>query len=187
MLWQGHPLAGPLAQQAYGARWVLGYLLLIALWRAGAAATEGGAAAALAVGLPCVVLAVAGWAVMRALAWVQARGSVYTLTDQRVILRVGAALPVTYTIPFRCIAAAHLDTRPDGSGTIALELTPGFKISAAVLWPHMRPWHLRHPQPALRCIADAVPVARLLAETAQARLNEPVVARAPQGAALAAE
>lgn len=37
------------------------------------------------------------------LAWMQARATIYTITTARVILRVGAALPVTYTIPFTCI------------------------------------------------------------------------------------
>ena len=34
-------------------------------------------------------------------------------------------------------------------------------------WPHIRPWHIRNPEPALRCIPDAARVAGLIAEAAE--------------------
>lgn len=76
---------------------------------------------------------------VRLIAWAQARASIHTITTDRIILRIGAALPVTYTIPFRRMAAAHLEARPDGTGTIAVEISDGLRLSYAVLWPHLRP------------------------------------------------
>lgn len=190
VLWQGHPDRKAMAREAFKANWVLGYLLLIALWRSGAAWADAGPGGALARAIPYVVLAVAAWAILQGLAWAQARASIYTITTARVILRIGAALPVTFTIPFRRIGAAHLSAHAaSGTGTIALDITGQAQLSYLVLWPHLRPGFVRQTQPALRCIPDATAVARILADAAQAKVNEPEVTRAdPAGAsALAAE
>ncbi|PJF08217.1 photosynthetic complex putative assembly protein PuhB [Pseudorhodobacter sp. MZDSW-24AT] len=187
ILWQGKPQAMALAREAYKINWIAAYMLAIVVWRAGGAYADGGAALMVATGLPYLALALAGYAVVYLLAFAQARASIYTITSARVILRIGAALPITYTIPFLRIGTARLDLRPGGTGTIALEITEGARLSFAVLWPHLRPGFAKQTQPALRCIADAQNVARLLADAAQAKLNEPVVTMAPVGAVLAAE
>ena len=187
ILWQGKPDTAALARGAYKINWILAYMLGIVVWRSGGAYADGGTALMIATALPYLALSAAGYGVVYALAWAQARASIYTITTARVILRIGAALPVTYTIPFVRIATARLDARSDGTGTIAMELTEGLRLSFAVLWPHLRPWHARDTQPAFRCIADAGHVARLLSDAAQAKLNEPVVTRAVPGAAMAAE
>lgn len=187
ILWQGSPDAGALARQAFKINWILGYMLIVVVWRAGGAWADGGFGLAMAIGLPYLVLAAAGYAVIYLLAWAQARGSIYTITTARVIMKVGAALPVTYTIPFLRIGTARLDVGADGTGTIAMELTEGVHLSYAIMWPHLRPWHARQTQPAFRCIRDAAQVARILSDAAQTKLNEPIVTRAPHSAALAAE
>lgn len=187
ILWQGKAQAMALAREAYKINWIAGYMLIVVLWRAGGAYADGGTALMLATGLPYLVLAVAAYGVIYLLAWAQARASIYTITSARVIMRIGAALPVTYTIPFVRIATARLDLKPGGTGTIAIEITDGVRLSYAVLWPHLRPGFARVTQPAFRCIPDAQNVARLLADAAQAKLNEPVVTMAPSGAMLAAE
>lgn len=188
ILWQGRPDAMALARDAYKINWILGYMLAIVVWRAGGAYADGGTKLMLATALPYLVLSVAGPAVVYLLAWAQARSSIYTITSARVIMRIGAALPVTYTIPFVRIGTARLDLRSNGTGTIAMELTEGVRLSYAILWPHLRPWFARETQPAFRCIPDATYVARLLSDAAQAKLNEPVVSRvAPGGMSVAAE
>jgi hypothetical protein len=187
ILWQGKPQALALSRDAYKITWITGYMLIITIWRAGGAYADGGATLMLATALPYLVLTAAAFGVVFLLAWAQARASIYTITSARVIMRVGAALPVAYTIPFVNIATARLDLKPAGTGTIALEITDGVHLSYAVLWPHLRPGFARKTQPAFRCIADAQSVARLLADAAQAKLNEPVISRAPIGAAMPAE
>lgn len=178
LLWQGKPDTRALAREAFRVRWVFGYLLIIALWRGGAAFADGGLARGLAVFLPYLVLAAAGYGIVYGLASASARATIYSVTSQRVILRIGAALQVTYTVPFTRIATASADIRPvTGTGTIALDLTEGAQLSYLVLWPHLRPGFARKVQPALRCIPDAARVARLLADAAQTRLNEPVLTR----------
>jgi hypothetical protein len=187
VLWQGKPQTAALARDAYKINWVLGYMLVLAAGRGGAAWAEGGVALALPTTLPYLALAAAAYGVIYLLAWAQARTAIYTLTSARAILRVGAALPVTFTIPFAQIDAAALAKAPSDTGTIALQLKGQQRIAYALLWPHARPWHLRLPQPAFRCIPEADRVARLLADTARAKLNEPVLDRRNAGQTVAAE
>lgn len=187
LLWQGSPDAATLARDAYNIRWITGYMLALAFWRGGAAWADAGATGALAIAIPYLGLALAAWGVIRLLAWAQARAAIYSITSERVILRIGAALPITYTIPFTCIEAAALSTpSAQGTGTLAFATRGDIRLSWAVLWPHVRPWHLRVPQPAFRAIPDAARVGRIFADAAQARLNEPQVARMPPAGALVA-
>jgi len=175
LLWQGSPDSATLAREAFKANWVLGYMLALAVWRASVAFAEGGFGPSVAVFLPYLVLALAGYGLLRFLARASARAAIYSITSQRVILRIGAALQVTWTVPFTKIASASVATRPTGTGTIALELVDGQHISYLALWPHLRPGFARKVQPAFRCIPDAARVARILSDAAQTRLNEPVV------------
>jgi hypothetical protein len=187
ILWQGRPDARALARDAYKIRWFAAYFAVIVLWRAGSAFAEGGAALALATGLPYLILGLLGLGIIYGLAWVQARSTTYTLTTARVVLRIGAALPVTFNLPFAQVGAAALDLRRDGTGTIALETLGETRISVLVAWPHLRPGHWARTQPALRSIPDAARVARMLAEAAEARLSIPKVSRAVSLAPVAAE
>ena len=188
MLWQGHPVTAALARQAYKINWIAGYGAALVLWRASVGYGLGGVTGAVAYGLPYVVLAVVATGLIWLLAYAQARGTIYTLTSARVLMRVGAALPVTFNIPYVQIETARLDLRGT-TGTIALETKGSTRISALVLWPHLRPWHLTKTQPALRCIPDAAAVAKLLAEAAETRLAQPTISRDPAfaGGLMAAE
>jgi Bacterial PH domain len=187
ILWQGRPDPWGLARDAYKIRWFAVYFALIVLWRAGGAWADGGPALALAMGLPYLILGLVGLGIIYGLAWAQARTTTYTLTTARVVMRIGAALPVTFNLPFAQVGAAALDLRRDGSGTIALETLGETRISVLVAWPHLRPGHWAKTQPALRSIPDAARVARMLAEAAEARLTVPQVSRAPAFAPVAAE
>ena len=99
-------------------------------------------------------------------------------------MRIGAALTVTLNVPFKQVANATLAQHHKGTGSIALETMGDTTISYLVCWPHVRPWHLAKTQPMLRCIPDAERVAKLLAEAAQTRLNQPEVSRVPTGLTL---
>jgi hypothetical protein len=188
MLWQGRPDPRALAREAYGIRWIAGYFALIVLWRASVGYGAAGLAGAFAWGLPYVGLGVLGCGVVYLLALAQARATIYTITSSRVVMRIGAALTVTFNFPFVQMASAQLDDR-GATGTIALQTKGETRISFLVLWPHVRPWHIAKTQPALRCIPDAAAVAKLLAEAAETRLAQPVITRDPAaaGTLLAAE
>ncbi len=187
ILWQGKPAAYALARDAYGLHWIAGYFALIILWRAATGYADGGTALAAAMGLPYLMLGLLGIGVVYGLAWIQARTTVYTLTSARVVLRIGAALPVTFNLPFKQIGAANLDLRRDGTGTIALDTLGSTRISYLTAWPHVRPWRMAKTEPAMRSIPDAKRVASLLAEAAEARVSIPQVTRTAPMAAVAAE
>lgn len=189
VLWQGRPDTSALAREAFKIRWIAGYMALIVLWKAGAGFADGGLALAVLRGVPYVVLALAAVAVVWVLAWAQARATVYTITSARVLMKIGAALSVTYNIPFAQVATARLDLKPSGTGTVALETMGDTRLAFLALWPHLRPGRLKKTEPALRCIPDAERVAKLLAETAEARLAIPRISRidAAMGDAVAAE
>lgn len=189
ILWQGKPDAATLARDAFKIRWITGYMLVLALWQGGSAFADFGAGYALARFLPYLALAGAAYGVVYLLAALQARAAIYTITSARVILRIGAALPITYTLPFTCIEAASLASDGiEGTGTLALQTKGNMRLSYAVLWPHVRPWHMRQPQPALRAIPNATQVARILADAAQAKVNEPrVMTRSEATGLVAAE
>lgn len=187
ILWQGRPDAWALARDAYKLRWFAAYFAIIVIWRAGGASADGGLSLALAVGLPYLVLGLVGLGIIYGLAWVQARSTTYTLTTARVVLRIGAALPVTFNLPFAQVGAASLDLRRDGTGTIALETLGETRISVFAAWPHLRPGHWSKTQPALRSIPDAARIARMVAEAAEARLTQPTVTRTTDLTPVAAE
>lgn len=179
MLWQGRPSAWALFRGAYGLRWIVAYFAVVVLWRAAAGWLDGGFARTLAMAIPYMVLGGLALAVTGAMAWVAARSTVYSVTTARVVMRIGAALTVTLNLPYRQIANAALDLKKDGTGTIAFETLGETKFSALMLWPHLRPWHFARTQPALRCIPEAAKVAQLIADAAEARMAEPVLAPAP--------
>jgi hypothetical protein len=94
---------------------------------------------------------------------------------------------VTLNLPYTRIEAADLDLRKGGTGTIAFRTAGETKLSYLVLWPHVRPWHAKRTQPALRCIPDAERVARMIAQAVETRMQEPQVARRQAPVQVAAE
>lgn len=177
ILWQGAPNWWALARASMGLHWIAAYFVVLALWRMSFVAETRPLGAAAISALPFLVLGAGVIALFCLIAYVLARTTVYTITTRRVAMRIGAALTVTLNLPYRAIARAGLDLRRDGTGTIALELIGDTKLSYLVCWPHVRPWRMRHTEPALRCIPDAARVAALLAEAAECRMNTPEVAR----------
>ena len=164
VLWQGSPDWKALAIRAFHVRKLVVYFALMLTLRGVVTLAEGGTAlqalrdVALLLPLPLI-----GLALVLALAWLSARSTVYTLTNRRVVMRIGIVLTLSFNLPFRCIAAADMAHAPRGTGDIALALSGQDRIAYLQLWPHARPWQLRKPQPMLRCVPEPEAVAQLLA------------------------
>jgi hypothetical protein len=189
ILWQGQPAWWPLLTESLSFWWVAGYFTFLFAWRTVAgAATETWADAATAASF-FLVLGLIVCALLLVVAVMQAKSTVYTITNRRVAMRIGAALTMTLNLPFRKIANAALGLRKDGHGSIALELMEddGARLSYIMTWPHVRPWKMKHTQPALRCIPDARKVAAILSEAAETAVSEPVIERVPAARPVAAE
>lgn len=176
ILWQGRPATWALARDSLAMYWVAAYFAVLAVWRVGVSSIELGLAGALPLAVPFLILGALACGLILLISWVQAKGTVYTITTARIAMRVGAALTVTLNLPFTRIASADLDLRRDGTGTIALTTAGETRLSYLVLWPHVRPWRMRQTQPALRSIPDAERVAALIADAAETRISKPVIA-----------
>jgi hypothetical protein len=176
LLWQGSPDWRVMAREALHTRLLAIYFGVLLAWRAGTVLSNGGSVldAGLAV-LWLLPLAVAAIAVLSLLAWLMARTSVYTITDKRVVMRIGVVLSITFNLPHSQIESAALrvhrarrgtpdgHTRADASGDISLLLADTDRIAYVHLWPHARPWQVKRTQPMLRALPQAATVATLLA------------------------
>jgi len=169
LLWQGKPDMKTLALRVFYLRAILLYwgaaaVLLLATGRG-----PGGLAADLTW---LVVVAILGTGLIFGLAETFRRTTTYALTNRRVVLRIGAALPAVLNLPLERID--RVDFRDLGRGTGDVVLTPAGddRIGWLFLWPHVKPWQARDPLPALRGIPDAAEVGRkIAAAVAEARAN----------------
>jgi hypothetical protein len=163
--WQGAPNWRVLARRAFYVRTVAFYfgllivLQLFYLLSSGVTLKEAGLAA-----LWLVLLGAAAIGILTLLAWLYSRSTVYSITDRRVVIRFGVALPMAVNIPFKIIESAGLRTYPDGSGDIPLVLGSGQKVSYLIMWPNVRPWRFSNAQPMLRGIPEARHVAEILTD-----------------------
>jgi hypothetical protein len=165
ILWQGAPHWMSLAMRALHVRLVLGYFALLFLWSVYAAVAEGSSLAAAtltALRLAPVALAAAG--ILSLYAWLVRRTTIYTITNRRVVMRFGIALPMTLNVPYAIVGSAALKAYGDGTGDIPLELKDTDRVAYFALWPHARPWWLAKPQPMLRAVPNARAVADILGD-----------------------
>ncbi len=173
ILWQGRPDWRRLAGEAFHVDALAIYFALMILlqgllsWQTGDALT-----ANLLPLLWSAALALVALGLLTLSAWWSARTTMYTLTNKRMVMRVGIVLTVSFNLPLRWIAAAHVKPGQRGSGDIALELKGSDRIAYLHLWPHARAGYLRKPQPALRCLPDVAHASALLQQAWRERLAQ---------------
>ena len=177
ILWQGSPDPKRLAKDAWGLNWVIGYFVVLILWRVGASSASVPFSEAMVHSVPFVLAALAAIGIIMLIAYVQAKSTVYTLTNKRVAMRIGAALTMTLNLPYLCIGNADAAIRKSGLGTITFELTGDTRLSYLMTWPHVRPWYMARTQPAFRSIPDAARVAEIFADAAETRVFQPKLSR----------
>jgi hypothetical protein len=164
VLWKGAPTMSGLAIRAFHARKVAVYFLLLASWKAASAHWAGlPPAESLHRFSVMMLFGAAAVGILCLLAWGYARTTVYTLTERRLVIRSGIAIPVTVNLPFVRIDGVSLKLFADNTGDIPLTPNKADRVPAILIWPHMRPWRLRRPEPMMRSVPDAVHVASLLA------------------------
>jgi hypothetical protein len=164
LLWQGSPDWRRLALSPFHVRKLAIYFGVIVLARGAVMLGDAGSVVSALIAmlwlLPFVAFALG---TLLALAWMTGRTTIYTITDRRVVMRIGIVLTVTYNLPFKHIAGAGLRVYRDGRGDIPLQLAAGDRIAWLQLWPHARPWKVAQPEPMLRAVPEAQRVADLLA------------------------
>ena len=164
LIWQGAPSWWEMAKHTFHIRSAGIYFLMLIVWRASVHTLNGTPQQALVAALSLLPIALAGLGLLGLLAWLCSRTSVYTITNRRIVMRIGVALPTAINIPFSVIGAAGLRRYASGAGDIHLSLFNAGRMAYSNLWPHVRPWHFANPEPMLRGIPKAVIVAQLLGD-----------------------
>ena len=183
ILWQGSPQVGELARSAFHLHKLVIYFGVLIGLRGATVLADGGslAEAAWALLLP-TALAGIGLMAVGLLAWLTARTAVYTLTDRRVVMRIGIVLTLTFNLPLRMVESAALRPGQRGHGDIVLRLKGPDRIAWLHLWPHARPWCLTRPEPMLRAVPEAAVVAARLTSAWSASTGVAVEPSATAGA-----
>lgn len=174
ILWQGSPEWRSLARTAFHTRLIAAYFAVLAVIALGFALRSGNY---VGVGMT-VAFGLVGSGLLHLLAWGSARTTKYTLTNRRVVLRIGIAVPKCINLPLGMIAAVDLADRADGKGDLPLTLIGTPRLGYLALWPHARPLKISRPQPMLRSVPEAATVAGLIARTCLAANPEGPVAAA---------
>lgn len=163
ILWQGAPDVADLAVRVFHMKKLAVYFAVLMIVRGTYLYSLDASAMTILAGVLLVAgLALTALGALGILAWLTARTTAYTLTDQRVVMRIGIVLTLTFNLPLKRIEAAGLLLARNGFGDIPLALSGGDRIGWLNLWPHARPWRLAKPEPMLRCIADAQTFAAML-------------------------
>lgn len=163
VLWQGSPDWRQLALHAFHVRKIAIYFVLMLGVQSAHLIGDGMQGADLWRPLSVSILTASlALGLLGGVAWFAGRSALYTLTNKRVVMRIGIVLTLTFNLPYRRIAAASLRHYGKRSLDIALQLYPQDRIGWFHLWPHQRAWALRHPQPTLRCLPQGEAVAQLL-------------------------
>jgi hypothetical protein len=165
ILWQGAPSWQAMAKHVYRLQWLAVYFAVIVVLQIfSVAGGEGGLAAGWSSVALAVVLAMIGLLFVGLLAYWSATTTMYTLTNRRIVMRVGIVLTITFNLPYKSLKSADLKLYKDGTGDIPMQIATEDKIAFFHLWPHVRPWRLAKPEPMMRCIPHAQQVATLLTE-----------------------
>ena len=181
--WEGAPSWRSLAVHVFHLRKIAVYFGLLLAWRAALAAGEARPWAYFAAGaLPLLACLAAAAGLAALFALLTARSTTYAITDRRLVLHVGIAVPTTVNVPLKRIASADLKRYRDGTGDLAVRLEGSDRLAYALLWPHARPWRLNPTEPALRGLADPAGVGEILRQ-AVAECAETPLAAAPKPAA----
>lgn len=193
ILWQGRPDAALVARHVLKNRWIAMYFLAMAVWLAASGFYDGHATGGIVFSVAVIVaLGAVMMGMIELFAWGVEKTTLYTITNERLVMRFGVALSLALNIPYRQFNAADMQLSGEKDGTIAVDLLPGARISWLVQWPHVRGWRFANPQPSLICLADARKAGSVLVEAigqfreshgGQARLRATNGGARPVGAA----
>lgn len=162
ILWEGAPNARALARHLFFIRPLSAYLGAMMLWWVAVNRTQFNTEtfwATLGIQFLLVGGVIGGaWMLSRSIA----NGTVYAITDRRIVMRFGVIFPLTINVPLHYVEGASAREFSDRTGQIAVQLTKKESIAWIVLFPHVRPFEFSQPQPLLRGLTDSVKVGEVL-------------------------
>jgi hypothetical protein len=184
ILWQGEPCWKSLARRVFHVqRLGLYFALLIGGHLAYRVSDQGLAAISFGTLAWQVGLTVFTLGLLAFMGWLYGRTTVYTITNRRIVLRFGVALPMMINLPLARVRSADLRLMKEGTGDVVLHLAEGDRISYMAIWPHAKPWHYAPVLPALRCLERPQEVAAVLAsavaESGDVRFGEAIEEERP--------
>lgn len=177
ILWQGAPSASLLAVHALHTRKLVLYFAVMLCVQALYLAGEPGAAVWPSV-LSSAALACLCLMLLAGVAWYSARTTLYTLTNRRVVMRIGMVLTITLNLPLKQLESASVRLLNNGAGELALGLKGSAPVGWLHLWPHVKAWTFGRPQPALRCLPNIQQVSELFMQAWMAENPQVQVQRA---------
>ena len=129
LIWQGRPERYALATRAMYLKYIAFYLVALIAARTGylildgeSVATWSGMLAWQLLASAFVILLIVG------LAAVYSRTTRYSLTNERLIIKTGAAITIHINLPLQQITAADLREYSDGTGDITLQVSRAEKL-----------------------------------------------------------
>ncbi len=161
ILWQGSPNWISLAIEAFHVRALGIYFSIMLLLQASYLTAESEVLdlSPMLLSISLILLTLSALALW---AWMSAKASMYTITNKRVVIRLGIVFSLTFNLPMKQIVAANELHRKNGTTDISLLLNQKDRIAWLHLWPHVRPWKINHPEPTLRCIKNGVVCGEIL-------------------------
>ena len=146
VIWQGSPDVWQMAKDAFYIRPIIAYFVFLVLYRIFDGISLEHTILLIIVSTAWMfALSVVCIGLVYCLAYFTATTTVYTMTNRRIVMRIGIALTLSFNLPFKEIMSADFKEKKAGH-----------------LWPHARPFCFNNPEPMLRNIANVKEVATLL-------------------------
>ncbi len=175
IVWQGRPDPLALAMGAFRLRWIILYFAGMTFWRVSAKASAGAPTEAMTgVVVISAVTFVGAIGLLMLIAYAMSRAALFTITNERVVLRYGVAVRKYVNAPFAKMVSAQLKRRSARVGDIALQLEGPGRTPFLHLWPFARPFQFSNAQPMLRGLTEVESVAQILARAARDRAPDKV-------------
>lgn len=166
VLWQGAPNWKSIAFRVFHVRLVAIYFAVIVLWRIVSGLHDSMSLIEIVTSVFTVMMMAAiAITLIGVVAWSIGKTTVYSITNKRVLMRIGIALSLTLNLPFSKVASAAVKRfgKNRNTGNLSLDVIGDNRVAWLVLWPHARPWKTAPAQPTFRCIDDVEDVADILA------------------------
>jgi len=178
ILWKGKPSFWGFSWYFFGLKLLAFYLIILSVVFAARLTVTDFFTAFVVDFLPFLLSGILTSCILMALAKIQSQSSVYIITENRVIIKSGAALSFLISMPFKKIKAVNLQKRKGSLGTISFELNSGKRVPYISCWPSVRPWRFKKTEPAFSCIENVDEVATILRKSVMAgrvNLQAPVI------------
>ena len=166
ILWKGRPSLWGFSWNLFGLKWITLYLSMLSIVSVARFYASDFYTAFYVDFLPFFLSGIFASIILIGLAATQTYSTVYIITENRVIIKTGAALSFLISMPFKKIKEVNLQKRGASIGTISFELLSEKRVPYISCWPSVRPWKFKRTQPAFSCIGSVDEVATILRKTA---------------------